>query len=150
MINDVVIKEIKKNTDDRGWLSEIYRNDETDYTPSMAYVSVTNPGVVRGPHEHNKQSDFFVFFGQGNFRFYLWDNRRDSGTHKKHISIVVGEDNPVYAIIPPGVVHGYKCISDIPALSLNFPDKLYRGAGKKEAVDEVRWENKKDSPFVID
>lgn len=150
MINDVIIKKLKKNRDDRGWLSEVYRNDEIDYSPSMAYASVTNPGVVRGPHEHVEQSDFFVFFGPGNFRLYLWDNRDGSSTNGEHLSIVVGEDNPVYVMVPPGVVHGYKCISDASALSLNLPDKLYAGSGKNSEVDEIRWENEKNSPFIID
>ena len=63
MIKDVVIKNLNKYEDQRGWLSEVYRLDETKYRPQMAYISVTKPGIVRGPHEHVYQSDCFVFVG---------------------------------------------------------------------------------------
>jgi len=149
MIRDVVIKELRKNSDDRGWLVEIFRQDELAFDPAMAYVSLTNPGVVRGPHEHVHQSDCFVFLGPGTFRLYLWDGRSNSETQGEKIELEVGQDNPSLVIVPPGVIHGYKCISDLPALSINLPDKLYRGEGKREEVDEIRWEDKTDSPYQI-
>lgn len=145
----VIIKKIAKNEDNRGWLAEIFRNDELDFDMAMAYVSLTNPGVIRGPHEHKEQSDCFIFLGPGNFRLHLWDRRDASPTKGEALEIQVGEDNPALVIVPPGVVHGYKCISDAPALSINMPDKLYKGEGKKEEVDEIRWEKVEDSPYII-
>jgi dTDP-4-dehydrorhamnose 3,5-epimerase len=150
MIKDLIIKKLDKNRDERGWLSEVWRNDESDFRPAMSYVSLTNPGVRRGPHEHVSQSDCFIFLGPGSFRLYLWDRREDSATRGEKLVLEVGEENPSLVIIPPGVVHGYKCISDIPALSINLPNQLYGGVGKKETVDEIRWENKEDSPYQID
>jgi dTDP-4-dehydrorhamnose 3,5-epimerase len=150
MIKDVIIKNLNKYEDERGWLTEIYRNDEMNYQPVMSYISVTKPGVSRGPHEHKAQSDFFVFVGPGNFALYLWDNRHDSETFEEKQILEVGEKNPVAVIVPPGIVHGYKCISDIPAYSVNLPDKLYAGEFKKEEVDEIRHESDPNSPFKID
>lgn len=150
MIDGVIIKELKKFEDSRGWLAEIYREDETNYRPAMSYVSVTKPSFARGPHEHKKQSDLFVFLGPGKFRLYLWDNRKESSTYKKEMQIEGGEDKSMAVIVPPGVVHGYKCISDIPGWVINLPDKLYAGRGKKEPVDEIRWENDPNSPFKIE
>src|ERR1035437_3333418 len=132
MINGVLIKKITKNEDERGWLGEIYRSDEVEYKPEMAYFSLTNPGVVRGPHEHKFQSDFFVFMGTGDFELHLWDNREDSETKGEYMKIEVGEKNPSSVVVPPGVVHAYKCISDVPAYSINFPDRLYKGENKIE------------------
>ncbi len=149
MIKDVIIKELKKNHDDRGYLTELFRNDELDYQPMMSYASFTNPGVIRGPHEHVKQSDCFVFFGPGSFSLHLWDRRENSETKDEKMELTVGADNPCLVIVPPGVVHGYKCISSEPALSLNFPDKLYRGVNKQEEVDEIRWELDPNSPYQI-
>ena len=150
MIKGVIIKNLQKFSDDRGWLTEIYRNDETNYQPVMSYISVTKPKVVRGPHEHKEQSDFFVFVGPGDFALYLWDNRQGSETFEQKQIIEVGEKNPVAVLVPPGVVHGYKCISSTPAYSINLPDKLYAGQFKKEKVDEIRWEQDPNSPFKID
>lgn len=150
MLRGVIIKKLEKFSDDRGWLAEIYREDDAKYQPAMGYVSVTKPGIVRGPHEHKFQSDFFVFVGPGSFNLFLWDNRKDIETFGRQETIEVGENNPVGVLVPPGVVHGYKCISEIPAYSINLPDKLYKGEGKKEEVDEIRWEKDANSPFKIE
>ena len=151
MIEGVVIKKLEKYNDERGWLTEVFRHDEIDYQPAMSYISVTKPGVARGPHEHKFQSDCFVFVGPGSFNLYLWDRREKSKTKGAHIKIEVGENNPTMVVVPPGVVHGYKCISDTNAYSLNLPDKLYKGIRKEDAeIDEIRWENNKESLYKID
>lgn len=149
MIDGVIIKKITKNQDSRGWLAEIYRQDETDYKFAMSYVSATKPGVARGPHEHKGQSDCFVFIGPGDFELHLWDRREGSRTNGEYMKIQAGADNPVLVIVPPGVVHGYKNISDVDGWCVNLPDKLYRGAGKTEEVDEIRWEQEESSPYKI-
>lgn len=149
MIDGVLIKKIEKFEDDRGWLAEIHRDDESDYRPAMSYVSLTKPGVVRGPHEHTKQSDCFIFVGPGSFELHLWDNRQASPTKGEYLRLETGEANPCLVIVPPGVVHGYKCVGDKEAYCINLPDELYRGEGKKEEVDEVRWEKDPNSPYKI-
>ena len=149
MIDDVVIKKINKFEDERGWLAEIFRNDETDFRGVMSYISLTKPGIIRGPHEHKFQADCFVFVGPGSFELHLWDRREDSETKGEYLKLEVGENNPTLVIVPPGVVHGYKCISDYPAMSLNFPDKLYKGENKSEEIDEIRWEKDEASPYII-
>lgn len=149
MIKGVVIKKIEKYEDSRGWLAEIWRDDEIDYRPAMGYVSMTRPGVIRGPHEHEKQSDCFIFLGPGNFELNLWDRREGSATNKEYFKEVFGEQNPALIIVPPGVVHGYKNVSSGDAWCVNLPDKLYKGEGKKEEVDEIRWELQADSPYKI-
>ena len=149
MIEGVVIKKISKNEDARGWLAELYRQDEVAHRPVMAYISVTKPGVARGPHEHKFQADGFVFMGPGNFELHLWDRRDVSRTKGEHLKVQVGENNPVLVIVPPGVVHGYKNISDMDGWCVNLPDKLYKGEGKREEVDEIRWENNETSQFQI-
>lgn len=149
MIVGVVIKKLNKFADARGWLTEIWRDDEISYRPAMGYVSVTRPGQARGPHEHKEQSDCFVFLGPGDFELYVWDRRENSQTKGEHIRIEVGEKNPTLVLVPPGVVHGYKCVSSQDAWCINLPDKLYKGEGKKEEVDEIRWENDFDSPYKI-
>jgi dTDP-4-dehydrorhamnose 3,5-epimerase len=151
MIKDLVIKKVEKYVDERGWLVEVWRRDElAEFDPAMAYLSLTKPGVIRGPHEHVYQSDCFIFAGPGSFRLYLWDRREDSPTKGEETKIAVGADKPTLVIVPPGVVHGYKCISEEAAISINLPDKLYKGEGKKEEIDEIRWESRTDSPYRIE
>ena len=116
----------------------------------MNYVSFTKSGMARGPHEHIKQKDIFCFMGPGVFKIKLWDNRKNSKTFKCCRKIIGGDDNPIRIIIPPGVDHAYKNISEeVDGMVINYPDKLYRGWEKKEEVDEIRHEDKVDE-FYLD
>ena len=146
-IDGVVIINLKKYVDERGFLIETFRIDELpeELRPEMSYISYTEPEISRGPHEHDNQTDIFAFIGPGNFKVYLWDNRKNSKTYLNRMIIFGGEDNPISVVVPPGVVHGYKNISKtIRGMVLNFPDKLYAGWNKKEPVDEIRHEDKGD------
>jgi dTDP-4-dehydrorhamnose 3,5-epimerase len=149
MIEGVKVTKINKFEDDRGYLAEFFRSDEIEYKPEMAYLSFTKSGVVRGPHEHEKQSDFFVFAGPGDFELHLWDRRENSPTKEEYSKEIFGESNPASVIVPPGVVHGYKCMNESGGYSINLPDKLYGGENKKEEVDEIRWEKDENSPYKI-
>lgn len=151
-IEGVVFQPLKRFDDARGWLVELYREDEMPaaHHPVMAYVSETLPGVARGPHEHVDQSDYFAFVGPGDFKLYLWDIRQSSRTFGCRTTIVLGQSNRQSVIIPPGVVHAYKNVSDVPGWVFNGPNRLYAGEGKREPVDEVRHEDQENSPFVLD
>ncbi|MBA7589809.1 hypothetical protein ES708_31901 [subsurface metagenome] len=151
-IKGAIIEKLIKSSDERGFLVETFRIDNLpdDLQPVMSYVSCTRPGISRGPHEHNKQTDIFCFIGPGNFKIKLWDNRKESKTYGYCMEIIGGEDNPIRVIVPPGVVHGYKNISEEKdGVVLNYPDKLYRGWDRKEEVDEIRHEDKEDE-FYLD
>ena len=151
-IKGVVVRKLQKYLDERGWLTELFRKDELDeeFFPAMTYVSSTNPGVARGPHEHWDQADFFCFLGPSNFKLRLWDNREDSETFGRMTTMVVGEDNPATVLIPAGVVHGYKNIGDVDGIVINCPNRLYRGTGRKEPVDEIRHESDGETIFRMD
>jgi dTDP-4-dehydrorhamnose 3,5-epimerase len=97
-----------------------------------------------------EQTDIFCFMGPGNFKIKLWDNRKGSKTFGCCKEVIGGEDNPVRIIVPPGVVHGYRNISEeTDGMVINYPNKLYRGWGKKGEVDEIRHEDKEDE-FYLD
>ncbi len=151
-IDGVVIRELKKYVDDRGWLCELFREDEIqkEHLPVMSYISVTYPGITRGPHEHETQTDYFCFLGPSNFKLCLWDNRKHSKTYGNTVTKYFGEDFPAMVIVPPGVVHGYKNTGIIPGTVVNFPNKLFAGKKRKDQVDEIRHENDSNSPFRID
>jgi dTDP-4-dehydrorhamnose 3,5-epimerase len=148
-IAGVVVIPLKKYEDARGWLTELFRADELPegFTPAMAYLSVTKPGVARGPHEHVVQSDGFAFL-DGSYRLYLWENRE--GHLPQRVVLDVGEHNPVAVFVPPGVAHAYKNCGEREAFVVNFPDQLYAGWGKQGPVDEIRHENDPASAFHLD
>lgn len=150
-IHGVVVKPIAVHDDPRGALYEAFREDELidGHRPVMAYASWTRPGVVRGPHEHYEQADYFVFAGPSDFKVVCWDNRPASPTYGRRLEFAAGASRPVSVLVPPGVVHAYENIGKLSGFVLNFPDRLFAGRGKKEAVDEIRYETMKDAPFVM-
>ena len=147
-IDGVVIRDLRRFTDSRGWLAELFRHDELDpeFYPVMAYTSSTSPGVTRGPHEHVDQADLFCFIGPSNFKLRLWDNRPESQTFNNVVTLVVGEDNPKSVLIPKGVVHAYRNVGLVPGIVFNCPNRLYMGLGKRDEIDEIRHE---DDPQTI-
>jgi dTDP-4-dehydrorhamnose 3,5-epimerase len=151
-IDGVVWKPLRKYHDTRGWLCELFRDDElpAELQPVMAYISVTEPGVARGPHEHVDQADFFCFLGPGHFKVYLWDTRPSSPTYLTRQTDVVGADKPMALIVPPGVVHAYKNVGGESALTLNCPNRLFKGHGRQQPVDEIRHEDDPTSRFELD
>lgn len=148
-IKGVVFFDIECQDDSRGNLAELFRNDflnEINF-PKMGYISKTNPNASRGPHEHKNQSDLFCFTGPGEFELVLWEKSSSGNIYEeRHL---VGENHPVAVIIPPGIVHAYKNLSDYPGIVLNFPNQLYGGPGKCYDIDEIRYENDPDSFYVI-
>jgi len=151
-IAGMVVRPLRRYEDARGWLVELYREDELEPAshPVMAYVSETLPGVARGPHEHREQSDCFAFLGPGQFKLYLWDMRPESPTARHRQAILVGAENPSLVIVPPGVVHAYRNVGQVPGWVFNAPNRLYAGPGKRSSVDEIRHEDLPNSPFVMD
>lgn len=151
-IEGVIVDRLKSFSDSRGWLLELFRIDDLrpEHSPTMGYVSETLPGVCRGPHEHVDQTDVFLFIGPGEFRIQLWDNRPKSPTYKNAQTVLGGASQPTRLVVPEGVVHGYKCISATPALAYNFPNRLYKGVGRKEPVDEIRHEADPSSPYHME
>lgn len=147
-IEGVIVRELTRYADARGWLTELFRLDElpADLHPAMGYFSVTNPGVARGPHEHVDQTDLFVFL-DGEYELTLWENR--PGWPERKTVERYGRTRPCAVVVPPGVVHAYRNVGDAPAFVLNFPNRLYAGEGKREPVDEIRHENDPESRFRL-
>lgn len=151
-IRDVVVRDLRKFVDERGWLAELFRHDELaeEFYPTMAYISSTQPGVTRGPHEHVDQADLFCFIGPSNFKLRMWDNRPDSETYNHVMTLFVGEDNPRAVVVPKGVVHAYRNIGQSQGIVINCPNRLYMGTDKREEIDEIRHEDDPETVFRID
>jgi dTDP-4-dehydrorhamnose 3,5-epimerase len=147
-IEGVVVRDLRRFADGRGWLAELFRDDEVagELRPAMAYVSSTAPGAARGPHEHRDQADHFCFIGPAEFELRLWDNRPGSATFGRVMTLRAGGDGLRSVIVPAGVVHAYRNVGAAEGLVVNLPNRLYMGAGRAEGVDEIRHE---DDPGTI-
>ncbi len=166
-IEGVVWKPLKKFNDQRGWLCELFRDDDLapEFNPVMAYISMTEPGVARGPHEHVDQADYFCFLGPSSFKVYLWDARKGAKTFGAKQVDVVGVDKPMALIVPAGVVHAYKNVGKEQGIVFNCPNRLYKGWNRKgwlaskldapglppaAGVDEIRHEEEGQSLYRLD
>ncbi|MBS1719631.1 MAG: dTDP-4-dehydrorhamnose 3,5-epimerase family protein [Armatimonadetes bacterium] len=147
-IPGVWLKPLQVYSDARGWLRELFREDELPegFLPCMGYISVTHPGIARGPHEHVHQTDGFAFVF-GDYELHLWENR--PGHPECHEVHRVGAANPTFVVVPPGVVHAYRNVGTEDAAVLNFPNQLYAGRNKAEPVDEIRHEHDENSRFKL-
>jgi dTDP-4-dehydrorhamnose 3,5-epimerase len=152
----VLVTPLTFASDSRGWLAELFRSDELEAAgmreaqPVMGYVSMTRPGVVRGPHEHREQTDIFAFVGPSEFEVMLWDNRAGSPTHGRSECLTLGASRPAVLIIPPGVVHAYRNVGKDEGWVLNFANRLYKGKGRTAPVDEIRHEDNPGSRFNVE
>ena len=147
MIQGVETKQLAKHADDRGFLMELLRNDDSIFTKfGQCYVSMNYPGVVRAWHWHEKQDDFFAVV-KGMIKVGLCDMREASPTRGEVNEFYLGENNNLLLKIPIGVAHGYRTIGVEPSLLVNFPSKAY----DPEEPDEYRlpW-NTDQIPFNWD
>jgi dTDP-4-dehydrorhamnose 3,5-epimerase len=151
-IDGVIWKTLTRYTDPRGWLCELFRDDDLaeEFRPVMAYISMTHPGIARGPHEHVDQADFFCFLGPSDFKVYLWDAREKSPTFRKRDFRIAGISAPAALIVPAGVVHAYRNVGSEPGIVFNCPNRLYKGWGRNDPVDEIRHEHIENSPYRLD
>uniref|UniRef100_A0A7C4CB74 dTDP-4-dehydrorhamnose 3,5-epimerase n=1 Tax=candidate division WOR-3 bacterium TaxID=2052148 RepID=A0A7C4CB74_UNCW3 len=152
----VFLARVERHEDARGWLVETFRTDWLEAAglaparPQMAYVSLTRPGVVRGPHAHSEQTDLFAFIGPSDFKVFLWDNRAGSAVFGRRLTLVLGETAPGLLLVPPGVVHAYRNVGRIDGLVMNYPNRLFAGPGRAGPVDEIRYEDRPDSGFRLE
>ena len=125
-IQGVQVKQLRVVPDERGWLMEILRRDETELLPrfGQVYVSATYPGVVKAWHFHKLQVDNFACVA-GMVKLVLVDTREGSPTKGAVNEFFVGDWNQMIVRIPPGVYHGFKCISDHEAIVVNMATEVY-------------------------
>lgn len=97
-----LIKKLKIHSDERGWLVEILRQDQTKKPIKQIYIASIEPGHIRGNHYHLKRTEwFFILKGEG--RLYL----KDLKSNRKKI-IKVSEKLKRTIEIPPFVAHALK------------------------------------------
>ena len=125
MIEGVKTKKLKIIPDDRGRLMEILRRDDEIFQNfGQVYMTTAFPGVVKGWHYHKIQTDNFTCIG-GEMRLGLYDGREDSPTFGNTEEYVISLANPLLVQIPPGVYHGFKCISAEEAVVVNTVTEPY-------------------------
>ena len=124
MIEGVVVKKLRRISDERGWLMEILRSDWEIFEKfGQVYVTVAYPDVVKAWHMHKKQTDHLACI-KGKAQLVLYDGREGSRTKGQINEFIMGEENPLLVKVPPEVWHGFKAIGET-AIVVNVPTELY-------------------------
>ena len=125
LIQGVQVKQLKWIPDERGKLMEMLRRDEPMFEKfGQVYVTTCYPGVVKGWHYHQNQSDNMVVV-KGMAKVALYDQRENSSTKGLVNEFFIGEDNPMLIHIPELVLHGFKAYGSQPAYVVNTVTQPY-------------------------
>ena len=118
--------------DDRGYFMEVFRSNTglgANFPAESTQVSMAMnyPGIIKAFHFHRHQTDLWAP-SAGMFQVALVDLRSDSPTFGMRNTFYVGGLRPWHLLIPPGVGHGYKVVSQEPAVLVYVTDKFYNPA----------------------
>ncbi len=141
MIDGIVVKQLKRHSDERGYLMEMLRADDEIFDKfGQSYIALNYPGVIRAWHYHKKQDDFWVCV-KGMIKAVVYDCREGSPTFGEVNQFFMGDNNPILLQIPVGTMHGYKTIGVEPSLLINFPTQPYDPKEPDEFREE--WNSEK-------
>jgi dTDP-4-dehydrorhamnose 3,5-epimerase len=133
MIDGVVIKPLKTHEDERGFFREIFRFSEEYSGVSVGQLShsFVKEGIIKAWHGHKVQSQW-NYVVTGLIKVALYDDRANSPTYKETMEFLIGDSQKPYAyFFPPGVLHGYKCITEPMHI-------IYATSGIYDLSDEIR------------
>ncbi|MDY7040105.1 MAG: dTDP-4-dehydrorhamnose 3,5-epimerase family protein [Chloroflexota bacterium] len=139
MIDGAKIIPLTAHMDDRGYLIEIARHAGDPEPHGVVHkfgqvylVGDMARGTIRAFHKHAELWDWF-FISHGSAKFVLVDDREDSPTKGKMMTIVIGERKPALIVVPPGVYHGWMSLEDDTQM-VSTASHVYN----REKPDEVR------------
>jgi len=136
-IKGVTVKDLTVNLDGRGEVTELWSSSWVGENGiAMAkhvYQSSTDFGVVKCWHAHQIHTDQSVVT-RGKIQIGLVDIRPDSPTFLHVNSVFMGELRPRLVVIPPGIMHGWKSLSEPEVRVTNFQTEIF------DPKDEIRFD----------
>ena len=107
--HEVEIIPLTMHRDERGWLTEIYRQKwPVGIQPCQWNATFSDANVLRGVHVHYKHTDYLVLL-RGRLSAGLYDARPKSPTHRMSCVFDIHCDEISALRIPTGVMHGFYC-----------------------------------------
>jgi dTDP-4-dehydrorhamnose 3,5-epimerase len=123
---------LQTHADHRGFFRELLRADGSSAARTVGQIShsLVHAGVVKGWHGHRVQHQW-TYVVSGALWVVLVDARDGSPTRGKVLERRVAADSePRIYGFPPGVLHGYRCLSEA--------QLIYVTSGTYDLADEVR------------
>lgn len=114
VIHDVLIVHPQSFGDSRGRFTETYRRSWFPLGREMVQGSRSDKsqGSLVGLHYHLHQADYW-YVVKGRANVVLHDLRRGSATEGATLAVEMGDENEIGLFIPPGVAHGFACLTDM-------------------------------------
>jgi len=143
-IPDVILCEPKTLSDERGYFSEIFRQDKLEEFLGFPVnfcqenESKSSYGVLRGLHYQiapYAQSKL-VRVLQGAVLDVSVDVRKDSPTFGKHTAIELSEENKKQIFIPKGFAHGFIVLSKEAVLAYKVDNYYHKVSERGIAYDD--------------
>ncbi|USN53950.1 MAG: dTDP-4-dehydrorhamnose 3,5-epimerase family protein [Candidatus Nomurabacteria bacterium] len=141
MIEGVKIKKLTVHQDipDRdedvgkpGFLMEVLRDDDMLLQRfGQSTMTVAYEGTIKAFHYHEHQDDLW-FVATGKAMVVLHDLREDSPTKGETQVLFAGKDDYKVIVIPIGVAHGYKVMSQDPVILFYHTTSSYNPANPDE------------------
>jgi dTDP-4-dehydrorhamnose 3,5-epimerase len=143
MLPGIVTRSLVKNADERGFFTELIRQDWiANLSLQQCNLSITYPGVVRAWHRHTRgQTDHFVVLW-GSIKLCAFDD-----TTNELDEIILTSDVPQSTSIPGHYWHGFKAIGEQRAYLVYFVNKLYDYATPDE--ERRAWNDPTVCPSII-
>jgi dTDP-4-dehydrorhamnose 3,5-epimerase len=147
MLKGIRIKPIARFSDERGFFTEVMRNDWKDLfaedTIAQANHSVTYPSIIRAWHRHLKgQKDYFLVL-KGAIKIGAYDEK----TGELDTVVSTGLDLQIVRV-PGEYWHGFKALGTEPAMLLYFTTNLYDPSNPDE--ERRPWNDQTLIPKIID
>jgi len=120
----MVIKQLKRFNDERGFFAELMREDWKDLLNKDCFVqanlSISYPNIIRAWHRHLRgQTDYFVVL-KGALKICVYDEET------KELDEIISTSQDLQIVRVPGRYwHGFKVVSNETAWLLYFTTKLY-------------------------
>jgi len=129
MIEGIEIKDLIKHMDERGFFTELLREDWKNFLlkDNIVQFNLSNSysGIIRAWHRHLRgQVDYFICI-EGSIKVCAYDDREDSETYGELDEIVLSSERLRVARIPGIIWHGYKAIGAKPIKLLYGANRLY-------------------------
>lgn len=129
MIEGVIVKDLIKHVDERGFFTEILREDWNELLGEDSIVqfnlSYSYLDIIRAWHRHLRgQVDYFICI-EGSIKICAYDDREDSKTYGELDEIVLSNERLRVARIPGILWHGYKAIGPKSIKFLYGVNRLY-------------------------
>jgi dTDP-4-dehydrorhamnose 3,5-epimerase len=131
MLKGIIIKPIKRFSDERGFFTEVMRKDWTDLfgedTVAQSNLSYTYPNIIRAWHRHLRgQNDYFLAL-RGMIKICAFDDKTQELNE-----IISSALNMQIVRVPGHYWHGFKAVGNEPAMLLYFTTNLYDPANPDE------------------